>query len=418
MTDHLDGGYAAAARRRAEQAAAGEAPEPRDGRVARAVLAVGLLLVGFLLAVAYRGTLRQAPDSERARQALVRDVEVGSELSDSLQRRAETLSGQLVRERDAALAASRTGDRVSTEVRRLEAAAAQLPVRGPGVQVVVGDASPREQIDPATGERVTVPADDNGRLRDRDLQSLVNALWAAGAEAIAVDGERLAPTTTIRAAGEAILVDLRPVSSPYTIDAVGDPDTLLPRFADSDAARRYQSYTGLYGIQFTLARGDRAAAAGGDRAGAAVRRTGRDAVRGRHAGAVRRVRPTAGRYAVPVRLGARERAVIPALALGVGVLLGLLVEPVVPLWLQPYLPIAVVAALDAVFGGIRARLDGIFDSKVFVVSFVSNVLVAALIVFLGDKLGVGGQLSTGVVVVLGIRIFGNAAAIRRHLFRA
>jgi small basic protein len=110
--------------------------------------------------------------------------------------------------------------------------------------------------------------------------------------------------------------------------------------------------------------------------------------------------------------------VIAALALLVGVLLGLLVEPVVPLGLQPYLPIAVVAALDAVFGGIRARLDGIFDSKVFVVSFVSNVLVAALIVFLGDKLGVGGQLSTGVVVVLGIRIFGNAAAIRRHLLRA
>jgi small basic protein len=110
--------------------------------------------------------------------------------------------------------------------------------------------------------------------------------------------------------------------------------------------------------------------------------------------------------------------VIPALALAAGVALGLLVEPTVPLWLQPYLPIAVVAALDTVFGGIRARLDGIFDPKVFVVSFVSNVLVAALIVFLGDKLGVGGQLSTGVVVVLGIRIFGNAAAIRRHLLRA
>ena len=98
---------------------------------------------------------------------------------------------------------------------------------------------------------------------------------------------------------------------------------------------------------------------------------------------------------------------IPALALVAGVALGLVFEPVVPLWLQPYLPIAVVAALDAVF-----------DAKVFVVSFVSNVLVAALIVFLGDKLGVGAQLSTGVVVVLGIRIFGNAAAIRRHLFRA
>jgi small basic protein len=110
--------------------------------------------------------------------------------------------------------------------------------------------------------------------------------------------------------------------------------------------------------------------------------------------------------------------VIAAVALVVGVVVGLIFRPTVPDWLEPYLPIAVVAALDAVFGGVRARLDGVFDAKVFVVSFVSNVLVAALIVYLGDKLGVGGQLSTAVVVVLGIRIFGNAAAIRRHLFHA
>jgi small basic protein len=110
--------------------------------------------------------------------------------------------------------------------------------------------------------------------------------------------------------------------------------------------------------------------------------------------------------------------VIAALALAVGVVVGLILRPTVPTWLEPYLPIAVVAALDAVFGGLRARLDGVFDAKVFVVSFISNVTVAALIVFLGDKLGVGSQLSTAVVVVLGIRIFGNAAAIRRHLFRA
>ena len=92
---------------------------------------------------------------------------------------------------------------------------------------------------------------------------------------------------------------------------------------------------------------------------------------------------------------------IAVLGLVVGVVLGLVLHPVVPLWLQPYLPIAVVAALDAVFGAVRATLDGIFDDRVFVVSFVSNVLVAALIVFLGDQLGVGSQLSTGVVVVLG-----------------
>ena len=109
---------------------------------------------------------------------------------------------------------------------------------------------------------------------------------------------------------------------------------------------------------------------------------------------------------------------IGAVGLALGVLLGLLLQPDVPFWLQPDLPIAVVAALDAVFGALRAYLDGIFDDKVFVVSFVSNVLVAALVVFLGDQLGVGGQLSTGVVVVLGIRIFSNAAAIRRHIFHA
>ena len=102
----------------------------------------------------------------------------------------------------------------------------------------------------------------------------------------------------------------------------------------------------------------------------------------------------------------------------IGIIAGLIIEPTVPVWLQPYLPIAVIAALDAVFGAVRAILDGIFDDKVFVVSFLSNVVVAAFIVFLGDKLGVGSQLSTGVVVVLGVRIFSNVASIRRHLFHA
>jgi small basic protein len=110
--------------------------------------------------------------------------------------------------------------------------------------------------------------------------------------------------------------------------------------------------------------------------------------------------------------------VIAVLGLVVGIVLGLVLRPDVPLALEPYLPIAVVAALDAVFGGLRAYLDGIFDDKVFVISFASNVVIAAGIVFLGDQLGVGGQLSTGVIVVLGIRIFANVAAIRRHLFHA
>ena len=109
---------------------------------------------------------------------------------------------------------------------------------------------------------------------------------------------------------------------------------------------------------------------------------------------------------------------IPVLGLIGGILIGLFLQPEVPLWLQPYLPIAVIAALDAVFGAVRAVLDGIFNDKVFVVSFLANVVVAGFIVFLGDQLGVGSQLSTGVVVVLGVRIFSNVASIRRHLFKA
>lgn len=109
---------------------------------------------------------------------------------------------------------------------------------------------------------------------------------------------------------------------------------------------------------------------------------------------------------------------IAGFGLIVGVVVGLFVQPTVPFWLQPYLPIALIAALDAVFGGVRALLEGIFNDKVFVVSFVSNILVAGLVVFIGDQIGVGAQLSTAVVVVLGIRIFSNAAAIRRRLFHA
>ena len=76
------------------------------------------------------------------------------------------------------------------------------------------------------------------------------------------------------------------------------------------------------------------------------------------------------------------------------------------------------AAFDAILGATRAYLDGIFSDRVFLVSFLSNVVIAGLIVFVGDQIGVGSQLSTGVVVVLGIRIFTNAAAIRRALLHA
>lgn len=109
---------------------------------------------------------------------------------------------------------------------------------------------------------------------------------------------------------------------------------------------------------------------------------------------------------------------IAIIGLLLGVIIGVVVQPDVPVFLQPYLPIAVVAALDTLAGGLRAALDGAFDAHVFITSFLFNVLIAAFLVFLGDQLGVGAQLSTAVIVVLGIRIFSNAAAIRRRLLRS
>ena len=109
---------------------------------------------------------------------------------------------------------------------------------------------------------------------------------------------------------------------------------------------------------------------------------------------------------------------IPVLGLVLGIVLGVALDVEVPTALQPYLPIAVVAALDALIGALRATLEGVFDDRVFVVSFVSNVLLATLIVYVGNLLGVGTQLTTAVIVVLGIRIFTNAASIRRLLLGA
>ncbi len=109
---------------------------------------------------------------------------------------------------------------------------------------------------------------------------------------------------------------------------------------------------------------------------------------------------------------------IPVIGLAVGVIAGLIFQPTLPTGLQPYLPIAIVAALDAVIGALRALGERRFNDRVFVVSFISNVIIAAFMVYVGDQLGVGSQLSTGVVVVLGIRIFANAAAIRRRIFHA
>lgn len=105
---------------------------------------------------------------------------------------------------------------------------------------------------------------------------------------------------------------------------------------------------------------------------------------------------------------------IVALLVGVGV--GLILQPTLPAGVTPYLPVIVVAALDTVLAGLLARLEGGYREGEFIVAFLSNTLLAAFIVWVGDRLGTP-DLTIGVVVVFGIRMFQSLAGIRHYLFR-
>jgi uncharacterized protein YlxW (UPF0749 family) len=239
LEDTLDPAYAEAAARRGDSADA-----PRSRRLPLVI--GGLLVLGLILGMAYA-----APSSERTRQALLADVQRDSTRSAELQARLEELRATVAEALDDALATTEEGRQQTERVRQLESATGVLAVEGPGLVVTLSDAAPEETVDPISGETIQL-VPEAGLVLDIDLQAVVNALWAAGAEAISVDGQRLAPTSSIRTAGEAILVDFRPVSSPYLVEAVGNPDLLVPRFAGSQTAARYDAYRQLYGIGFEL----------------------------------------------------------------------------------------------------------------------------------------------------------------------
>jgi small basic protein len=106
--------------------------------------------------------------------------------------------------------------------------------------------------------------------------------------------------------------------------------------------------------------------------------------------------------------------VLALFGLVVGALVAVLLQPSVPQDLSRYVAMAVVAALDAGLGGVRSYLERTFNDRIFVIAFLSNAAVAIFLVWVGDQLG--ADLSTAVVVVLGVRIFQNLAAIRRRVF--
>jgi uncharacterized protein YlxW (UPF0749 family) len=153
-----------------------------------------------------------------------------------------SLRAEVSRARDEKLTTTRSGRARAEALARLELVTGAVAVTGPGARVTVDDAP----SGPGEGDDA-----DLGRVQDRDLQLVVNGLWAAGAEAVAVNGYRITARSAIRSAGESILVDYRPVSPPYRVEAIGEEDRLAARFVDGPGGRALSTLGSTYGIRFT-----------------------------------------------------------------------------------------------------------------------------------------------------------------------
>lgn len=229
----LDPGYADAAARRA----AGHGRTGARRGVTKAFASVTLAAIGFLLVIGYQQTVADEPSRTQAKDALIKQVESRREQTEQLQTRADTLAEQVDKLREQEL-----GGAAMAGLDNLEAAAGLAAVHGSGAKIRLADGP--TSVDAVTGERST-----ESRVKDTDLQLAANALWASGAEAIAINGQRLTATSTIRQAGEAILVDTRPVTTPYEVVALG-PDRLADDFRNGYAGRFFQSLAQTYGMSF------------------------------------------------------------------------------------------------------------------------------------------------------------------------
>lgn len=210
------------------------------------LVALGCAAIGFVLVLAYVHTHRGAPQAARVHDGLVARVRSAQRADDRLARTAQQLAAQFDALRAAALPSSGA---LAGLLNRSELAAGLVPVTGPGVEVVLSEPPAPSASTPA-GRGGAIPIMTTHILTDRDVRSVVNELWADGAEAISVNGIRLTPTSAVRFAGQAVLVDFAPISSPYTIRAIGSKDSLVTAFAVSAVASRYQTLISVDGIGF------------------------------------------------------------------------------------------------------------------------------------------------------------------------
>ncbi len=242
LSEHLDPGYAAAAARRR-----GSATPPRGRERALRGLwqALAALLIATVFAAAVAQARSVAPGVRTAQQLLVRSVRSTEFDAAELGQQRSALSTRVDDVQRRALADDAEGQRLLSRLDALSLAAASTPVNGPGLTVTVTDPGVSPNLSDVSKQRV------NGSrqiILDRDLQLVVNSLWASGAEAISVGGVRIGPNVTIRQAGGAILVDNNPTSSPYTILAVGPPHSIRDVFDHSPGLQRLRLLEASYGV--------------------------------------------------------------------------------------------------------------------------------------------------------------------------
>ena len=194
-----------------------------------------------------------AQGREQIRARLIADIEQESAVSDGLTGQLEELRVEVSRTQEHLLEASEVGQGALDELLSAEQGAAAVPVTGPGLLVTLANADPKADADPVGG---ATELDPLARVQDGYLQVVVNALWAAGAEGVSINGRRLGPTTAIRFAGEAVLVDFRPVTSPYEVSAVGEPGALQRDFLLSPEVRALARISKTWDLRFDFARQD------------------------------------------------------------------------------------------------------------------------------------------------------------------
>ena len=232
MRHPLDPGYQEATDRRR---AAGNPPVGARRRTWLLLLAITL---GLLTAASAAALRAPEPAVAQARALLEEQIGDRTAVTDQLVAENNLRSREIARLQTAAI-----GGQDPELLARLAAdgmSSGAVAVTGPGLRITVEDSdSTRESPD---------QSDPDERVQDVDLQIAVNGLWAAGAEAIGINGHRLTAVTAIRSAGSAILVDLVPLTSPYVVEAIGDPARLATRFARTTAGQHLATLRNTYGI--------------------------------------------------------------------------------------------------------------------------------------------------------------------------